>query len=202
MKIETLTERQRVLLVSQQLPSDEHIRAGVAAIFVISAQAERIASLERQVKELNRECNEHVRDWSECQGRLDSATARAEAADLRAQSWERGHDYAWSEKRRAEEKVAALEARLAQLEAQSDSDAAHLRVTLRERDKARASALQVHGLDPAEIEVYEMFDEPATLPCVECKSPTSNWHQTNLSAPRMYLCLGCERLGYDQPEAE
>ncbi len=127
MKIEKLTDEERERLSYGGYVS---VSDACTALRIIVAQAERIASLERQVE-----------------------------------SWERGHDYAWAEKRRAEEKVAALEARLAQLETQFDSDAAHLRVTLRERNEARASALQAHGLDPAEIEVDAMFCDEAGCAC-------------------------------------
>lgn len=43
--IEKLTVRQRVLLVSPQLPSDEHIVAGVTALNVIDAQESALAAI-------------------------------------------------------------------------------------------------------------------------------------------------------------
>ncbi len=188
MTIEKLTEEETSALDR----GDALDRDGRKALRIIAAQAERIASLER-------ECNEHVLNWSKCQGRLEAATARAEAADLRSQSWERGHDYAWSEKQRAEERLAAAEnemrrigygeeliycfdangkpthtSRVGDLSWDTRENRARtfqfISDTLeRDRDasgtSARAEHLQVHGLDPAEIEVDSMFlcreDDPS-----------------------------------------
>lgn len=110
---------------------------------------------------------------------IDAQAEWIAALERRAAAWERGHDYAWSEKQRAETELSALRAGLAP-------------------STPRAAALQCHGLDPAEIEVDAMFEE---RPCGDCGAPTSNWHQTSLDQERMFLCLLCERLGGDyEPE--
>lgn len=61
----------------------------------------------------------------------------------------------------------------------------------------RNQYLQVHGIDPVEIEVgaaFDAWDAIPTAPCVDCKRITANHHEG------MCLCLGCERLGCDDDE--
>jgi len=49
---------------------------------------------------------------------IDALTAALEAAGRKAESWERGHDYAWAEKTAAESRAEALQARVSALEAE------------------------------------------------------------------------------------
>lgn len=52
------------------------------------------------------------------QAEVARLTAALEAAERKAESWERGHDYAWAEKAKAESRAEALQARTAELEAE------------------------------------------------------------------------------------
>jgi hypothetical protein len=67
---ETLTERQRVLLLSPQLPTDEHIRAGVQALRIIDDLTERLAAA-RADREQN------AKDWAEARRRAEAAEAES-----------------------------------------------------------------------------------------------------------------------------
>lgn len=51
---------------------------------------------------------------------IDRLTAALEAAERKAESRERGHDYAWAEKSKAESELVTAKARVTELEAQRD----------------------------------------------------------------------------------
>ncbi len=76
--IEQLTVRQSVLLVSPQLPSDEHIVAGVMALRIIDAQAAEIERQKRGVDLIQRAFDSYMIRQQTSEARLADATALIE----------------------------------------------------------------------------------------------------------------------------
>ncbi len=115
-----------------------------AALARVEHETARADAANARVAELERECDSHVQDTLRLSEDLVAANDRAEAADRRAQSWERGHDYAWSEKQLAESEAEALRAQLAAANARADAAEWEVRTfeAALERAESEAAALR------------------------------------------------------------
>jgi len=129
------TDRRRLAgAVDDALESKQRAESEAAALRgELKTALEWNDALRAELRELSDAVAARTSEAAALRAEFDKANARADAAERKAESWERGHDYAWSEKQRAESEAAREKARAdaaerAHEQALNERDLAHQQI--------------------------------------------------------------------------